>query len=333
MIISKIQQFPITPFLDQISETLKTASSRAIVLTAETGAGKSTVFPLSLLDKFDGKILMTEPRRLAVLGVANRVADLLDEECGNRVGYRIQLETKKSQATQLEVVTEAILVRELQNDPALEKYNVVVLDEFHERSVNLDLALAFLKEAMELRDDLYVVVMSATIDAKKIAEYLGDNTPVIEVPGRTFPVKVEYKPTKTVVSAIQYALDSYDGNILVFLPGIYEIRKCESELREIIEIDDVEIHVLHSSVNFEDQKKILTPPSNAIRRIIISSAIAETSLTIPGISVVIDSGLSRVNRLNIGTGMENLVTERESDFSALQRTGRAGREKEGFCIR
>ena len=333
MIISKIQQFPITPFLDQISETLKTASGRAIVLTAETGAGKSTVFPLSLLDKFDGKILMTEPRRLAVLGVANRVADLLDEECGNRVGYRIQLETKKSQATQLEVVTEAILVRELQNDPALEKYNVVVLDEFHERSVNLDLALAFLKEAMELRDDLYVVVMSATIDAKKIAEYLGSNTPVIEVPGRTFPVKVEYKPTKTVVSAIQYALDSYDGNILVFLPGIYEIRKCESELRETIEIDDVEIHVLHSSVNFEDQKKILTPPSNAIRRIIISSAIAETSLTIPGISVVIDSGLSRVNRLNIGTGMEKLVTERESDFSALQRTGRAGREKEGFCIR
>lgn len=329
---NKIQQFPISPFLDQISDSLHNTPGRALVLTAETGAGKSTILPLSILEKFDGKILMTEPRRLAVLGVANRVSDLLDEQCGNTVGYRIQLETKKSASTRLEVVTEAILVRELQNDPALEKYNVVVLDEFHERSVNLDLALAFLKEAMELRDDLYVVVMSATIDARKIAGYLGEGTPVVEVPGRTFPVHFEYKPTKTIVSAIQYAFDNYDGNILVFLPGIYEIRKCEGELREALTDEDVEIHVLHSSVNFEDQKKILTP-SAATRRIIISSAIAETSLTIPGIRVVIDSGLSRINRLNIATGMENLVTERESEFSAKQRAGRAGREQEGYCIR
>lgn len=330
---TKIQTFPITPFLDEISGKLKSAPGRAIVLTAETGAGKSTILPLSLLEQFEGKILMTEPRRLAVLGVANRVSDLLDEKCGNTVGYRIQLETKKTESTRLEVVTEAILVRELQNDPALEKYNVVVLDEFHERSVNLDLALAFLKEAMELRDDLYVVVMSATIDARKIADYLGNETPVVEVPGRTFPVHFEYKPSKTVVNAIQYALDNYEGNILVFLPGIYEIRKCENELLEVIDDSDVEIHILHSSVNFDDQKKILTPGAADSRRVIISSAIAETSLTIPGISVVIDSGLSRVNRLNIATGMENLVTERESEFSAKQRAGRAGREQEGYCIR
>lgn len=334
---SKISSFPITPFLEEICDKLKKSQNRAIVLTAETGAGKSTILPLGLLENFDGKILMTEPRRLAVLGVANRVADLLDEKPGDSVGYRIQLETKKSDYTRLEVVTEAILVRELQKDPALEKFNVVVLDEFHERSVNLDLALAFLKEAMMLREDLFVVVMSATIDANKISEYLGSETPVVDVPGRTFPVEFQYLPTKTATSAIQYALENTDGNILAFLPGIYEIRKCYNELIDIYgscKTDNLEIHILHSSINFEDQKKILTPcADNKVRRVIISSAIAETSLTIPGISVVVDSGLSRVNRLNIATGMENLVTERESEFSAKQRAGRAGREKPGKCLR
>lgn len=333
--IIKVDQFPITPYLEEICTVLKTSQNRTLVLTAETGAGKSTILPLGLLEKLDGKILMTEPRRLAVLGVANRVSDLLDEECGNTVGYRIQLETKKSSTTRLEIVTEAILVRELQKDPSLENYNVVVLDEFHERSVNMDLALAFLKEAMELRDDLYVVVMSATIDGEKIASYLGNNTPVIEVPGRTFPVSLEYKPTSSLINVIQYALSNYEGNILVFLPGIYEIRKTYGELQEELGYNnkDVEIHVLHSSVNFEDQKKILSPSAATIRRVILSSAIAETSLTIPDITVVIDSGMSRVNRLNLATGMENLVTERESEFSAKQRAGRAGRTREGHCIR
>jgi ATP-dependent helicase HrpB len=172
--------FPITPYLDDICETLKKSPSRFLILTAETAAGKSTVLPLALLQKFSGKILMTEPRRLAVLGVANRVSEIWSGECSGKpdeVGYKIHLEKHVTRDTRLEVVTEAILVRQLQSDPALEDYKVVVLDEFHERSVNTDLALAFLKEAMQLRDDLFVIVMSATIETKRLQAYLaGDGS-------------------------------------------------------------------------------------------------------------------------------------------------------------
>ena len=224
-------QFPITPYLEDICVTLKNSPSRFLILTAETAAGKSTVLPLALLKNFEGKILMTEPRRLAVLGVSNRVSELWEKEySGNfkEIGYKIHLESKIYNETRLEFVTEAILVRQLQSDPALEDYQVIVLDEFHERSVNTDLALAFLKEAMQLRDDLFVVIMSATIDTGRLQSYLGKDTPIVKIPGRQFAVKVEYEPEKSVVSAIRTALDSkMDGNILVFLPGIADIRKAQ----------------------------------------------------------------------------------------------------------
>ena len=166
----EIQKFPIIPYLEQICDTLKKSPSHFLVLTAEAAAGKSTVLPLALLEHFSGKIIMTEPRRIAVLGVANRVGELTEKP--KEIGYKIHLESRITCETRLEVVTEAILVRQLQSDPALEDYNVVVLDEFHERSVNTDLALAFLKEAMQLRDDLFVVIMSATIDTKKLQRWL-----------------------------------------------------------------------------------------------------------------------------------------------------------------
>ena len=360
-----ISKFPISEKLSEITATLKNSPTRFLILTAETAAGKSTVLPLALLEDFQGKIVMTEPRRLAVLGVANRVSDLLGENVGKSVGYKIQLDKKISSETRLEIVTEGILVRQLQADPVLENYNLVVLDEFHERSVNTDLALAFLKEAMELRDDLFVIIMSATIDTDKLHKYLGEETPVMKIPGRQFPVEVIYDDKSSVESAIERELnfkqaDANKGNILVFLPGIREIRRVESELKANTGVlgqhtaggslhtagvgqpstlerqptagtGDVELCILHSSISLEEQKRILRPSEN--RRVILSSAIAETSLTVPGVTTVIDSGLARVNRMNVGAGMEGLSTEIESEFSAEQRKGRAGRLMAGRCIR
>lgn len=332
-----MNQYPITPYLDDICAALRNSPSRFLILTAETAAGKSTVLPLALLQNFSGKMIMTEPRRIAVLGVANRLAE---SATPGEVGYKIHLENNITKETRLEVVTEAILVRQLQSDPALEDYNVVVLDEFHERSVNTDLALAFLKEAMLLRDDLFVVIMSATIDTKKLQEYLGDcgETPIFKVPGRQFPVQVLYEPEKGVVSAVREALSSsrpvQHKNILVFLPGISDIRKAQDALLEtglFDENSDNELCILHSSISLEEQKRVLKETRK--RRVILSSAIAETSLTVPGVSTVIDSGLARINRLDINTGMEKLTTETESEFSAEQRKGRAGRLCEGTCIR
>lgn len=333
MLSEEIKQYTITNYLDEICGSLKSSDSRFLILTAETAAGKSTILPLALLQHFQGKIFMTEPRRLAVLGVANRVADLWQEKCGETVGYKIHLENKISAKTRLEVATEAILIRHLQEDPALEEYNVVVLDEFHERSVNTDLALAFLKEAVELRDDLFVIIMSATIDTEKLQNYLGNNTPVMKVPGRQFPVDIVYDNKNTVEQAVvNECLHGDDGDILVFLPGIKEIRRAEQELLGRLPAD-VEVLKLHSSISLEDQKRVITAHNDGKKRVILSSAIAETSLTVPGITTVIDSGLSRINRMNISTGMENLSTEIESEFSACQRSGRAGRTQAGKCIR
>ena len=359
-----ISHFPITEHLEKITSTLKGSPSHALVLTAETGAGKSTVLPLALLQEFSAsftanstssaststssraKILMTEPRRLAVVGVANRLAEELEEAPGGRIGYRIHLENRVSSETKLEVMTEGILIRMLQSDPALEGVNLVILDEFHERSINTDLALAFLREAMELRDDLFILIMSATIESKKIAAFLGQDTPVLEIPGRTFPVDIQYQPDMTIDDAVHSAIekqlppaggDVAGKAILCFLPGIREIRSAQASLsltlKSKIESGKIEVCILHSSISFSEQKHILTPPAPGSIRIILSSAIAETSLTLPGVVCVIDSGLSRVNRINLSTGMENLVTEAESEFSAAQRAGRAGREREGSCIR
>ena len=335
---TELAEFPITSHLENICDSLKNSPSRFLVLTAETAAGKSTILPLALMETFSGKIIMTEPRRIATLGVANRLADLCGQEVGERVGYKIHLENKVSKDTQLEVVTEAILVRQLQNDPALENYNVVVLDEFHERSVNTDLALAFLKEAMQLRDDLFVIIMSATIDTEKLQKYCDE--PVLKIPGRQFPVEIVYRPGKSVTAAVPEALEG-SGNILVFLPGISDIRKAYDSLLQTGLFDkdndnDNELLILHSSISLEEQKRVITPPREGQqikRRVILSSAIAETSLTVPGVSVVIDSGLARVNRIDINTGMEKLTTESESEFSAEQRAGRAGRLGPGKCIR
>lgn len=434
----QIKSLPIYSHLEEICGALKSSPSRFLVLTAETGAGKSTAVPLALLENFPKKILMLEPRRLAAVNVASRVAELLGEQVGQTAGYKVFLENKTCGSTRLEVMTEAILTRRLQSDPSLEDASVVVLDEFHERSINADLALAFLKEAMQLRDDLFVVIMSATIDARRIAEFCSagndgkaengaatenvgktrngaatntdsktlkgaansglatDNgskainaAPILEIPGRTFPVQYIYKPELGVARAVLFATETLDaaGNggkpeiaaqtktvgktesgaaasgfasdigsktesgaanlglateiagktktggrsILVFLPGIYEINKTFSELRPLL--PDAQIERLHSSVSFEEQKKILSPTAPGTTRVILSSAIAETSLTIPDVVCVIDCGLSRVSLMDNNVGATRLVTMPESEFSAAQRAGRAGRTQEGICVR
>lgn len=373
---STIDNLPITPFLDEAASLLA-GPERALVLTAETGAGKSTAMPLALLEHFPGKILMLEPRRIAALAVASRVASLLGEEVGETSGYRMHLETCVSARTRFEVLTEAILVRMLQTDPSLEGVSVVVLDEFHERSVHTDLALAFLKDAVALRDDLHILVMSATMDAERVASYLGCRT--FSVPGRLFPVDVRYRPYADIAetallqrwngrddiagkaaravldelaladmqnsrTSVREADEAYaKGDILVFLPGLSELTRARDYILEalpgigMMSADStacVDVQILHSSTPFAEQKRILAGNTGkSIRRVILASSIAETSITVPGVTVVIDSGLSRESRYSQAAGMNRLVTLTESEFSAGQRTGRAGRIAPGKCIR
>jgi ATP-dependent helicase HrpB len=340
---NQISSLPVTPYLDKICQGLKASPSHFLVLTAETAAGKSTAVPLALLNHFAKKILMLEPRRLAVLAIADRVSELLQQQPGETVGYRIQLESRVSPATRLEIITEAILTRRLQEDPSLTDVGVVVIDEFHERSINADLALAFLKESLQLRDNLFVVVMSATIDVVPLCSYLGTDkspAPLFSVPGRRFPVAIFYDgkttPAQAVLKELQNGYRTKEvqetgGSILVFLPGIAEIRRCRDQLKEAGASAD--LFVLHSSLTTAEQRAVLEAPDPNRRRVILSSSIAETSLTVPGVTTVIDCGLARFTRMNTVAGMEQLVTESESVFSAEQRAGRAGRICPGKCIR
>lgn len=352
----KTPDLPITPYLEKIVETTLSSPSRFLVLTAETGAGKSTAVPQSFLHRVKGKIVVLEPRRVAAAAVASRIAETLGGEVGGLVGSRMRLDTKVSSNTRIEIITEAILTRMIQSDPGLEGISVVILDEFHERSIHSDLALALLSDITALRDDLYVLIMSATIDSERLSDFL--SAPTIHVPGRTFPVEIRYRPPNpardgrlprietAVADSIREVLEdaSLPGDILAFLPGIAELRRCAEQLAGA----GADIHILHSSVPLSEQRSILAagnetcgndgmnevPPRKGLqRRVILSSSIAETSVTVPGVSIVVDSGLSRTGRLDLPTGMYRLVTGLESDFSAAQRAGRAGRTGPGTCIR
>ncbi|MBO4507917.1 MAG: ATP-dependent helicase HrpB [Spirochaetaceae bacterium] len=330
-----VGSLPITPYLPKIVEALKSAESKFLVLTAETAAGKSTAVPPALLDAFAGNILMLEPRRLAAVAVASRVAELLGEKCGETAGYRLHLDSCVSAKTRFEVMTEAILVRMMQEDASLDGVSVVILDEFHERSIWTDLSLAFLKDAVQLRDDLFVLIMSATIDTERLTSFLGCEH--IHVPGRQYPVEISYRQpeNRDICEDVADVVRSIpkNENVLVFLPGLRELRRTEELLAPFAEKTGSELFVLHSSIPVQEQRKVLSPAQDGTRRIILSSAVAETSVTVPGITYVVDSGLSRINRLNTATGMNHLVTELESVFSAEQRAGRAGRTAKGNCIR
>jgi ATP-dependent helicase HrpB len=336
-----LDALPIAPHLPEIAAALGRA--RGAVLQAPPGAGKSTAVPLALLDEawLGGRgILMLEPRRLAARAVATRMAALLGEPVARRVGYRTRLETKVSRATRLTVVTEGVLTRMLQSDPALEDIVLVIFDEFHERSLVADLGLALALDVQaHLRDDLRVLVMSATLDTAPVARLLGD-VPVITAAGRAFPVETRHLPraepatlARDVARAVQLALEEPAGDVLAFLPGAPEIRRVARLLAETGLPAGVSVHPLFGDLPIAEQDAALSPAPPGRRKVVLATAIAETSLTIEGVRIVVDSGFARRARFDPLTGMSGLVTTRVSRAAADQRRGRAGRLGPGLCLR
>ncbi|MEZ4585590.1 MAG: ATP-dependent helicase HrpB [Gemmatimonadales bacterium] len=334
---SPASPLPILEALPRIRAAL--AAARAAVVVAEPGAGKSTVVPLELLDEpwLGGKrIVMLEPRRVAARFAARRMAQTRGEAVGDTVGYRVRFDTRVSSSTRIEVVTEGVLTRLLRQDPALEEYGLVIFDEFHERSLPADLGLALTLESRAvLRPDLGVLVMSATIDSAATAALLGD-VPVVESPGRVHPVTTHYRPRRPdqpleshLLGVIDEALDATDGDLLVFLPGAGEIRRVGEALAA--RRPDLAALPLHGSLPAEEQDRALTPGPR--RRVVLSTSIAETSLTLEGIRAVIDAGLMRIPRFSPRTGMTRLETVTVTRASADQRRGRAGRLGPGACYR
>ncbi|HKN88504.1 MAG TPA: ATP-dependent helicase HrpB, partial [Nitrospiraceae bacterium] len=332
---------PIQSVLAQLQKILR--DGQHAVLIAPPGAGKTTVVPLALLDEpwlQDRRIMMLEPRRVAARAAARRMATMLGESVGETVGYRIRFETKVGAKTWIEVVTEGILARLLQHDPSLSGYGLVIFDEFHERSLHADLALALTLDAQRaLRNDLRILVMSATLDCVSVAELLSD-APVVSCQGRLFPVDTQYldRPRsmpvdQAVAQMIQKVLTLKSGSLLVFLPGMAEIRRVERRLLQSGLGSDVLLAPLHGDLPQQAQDVAIAPPATGKRKIVLSTAIAETSLTIEGIRVVIDSGLMRVPRFDPRTGLTRLDTIKITQDSAEQRRGRAGRLEPGACYR
>ena len=334
---------PVAAIADEVSRTLR--KQPALVITAPPGAGKSTLLPLTLLRDapVEGKILMLEPRRLAARQIAERMAEMLGEPVGKTVGYRIRFEKKVSSETRIEVLTEGILTRMLESDPTLEGTGIVIFDEFHERSLHSDLALALTRQAQQLlRPDLRLVVMSATIDTSAICESL--QAPLIESQGRMFPVEVLYAKEdsdpldmpQVAANAVRRALQEQEGDILVFLPGQAEIMRCAELLQGV----PVSVFPLYGNLPPAEQRQAIMPirgqgagSKEQERRVVIATPIAETSLTIEGVRVVIDSGLCRTVVFDQRTGLSHLETVPISMDMATQRTGRAGRVAPGVCYR
>lgn len=332
---------PIEPLLPTLRDTL--SSARAVVLVAPPGAGKTTRVPLALLDASwlgTQRIVMLEPRRLATRAAARQMASLLGERVGERVGYRMRGESRVGPRTRIEVVTEGILTRMLQHDPGLDGIGVVIFDEFHERSLVADTGLALTLATAELfRDDLRLVVMSATLDGAAVAELLG-GAPLLESAGRAFPVETRHAPARQgvrleahVAQVIRETIATEPGSILVFLPGAGEIRRVEALLRDGALPAGVRVAPLYGMLEGRAQDAAIAPAAPGERKIVLATSIAETSLTIDGIRVVIDGGLMRIPRFSPGTGMTRLDTVRVSRASADQRRGRAGRLSAGICIR
>lgn len=310
-------------------------------MQAPPGAGKTTRIPLAILEQARGagKILLIQPRRLAVYGAARRMAFTLNEKPGQTVGYRTRYDQKISNATRIEVVTEGIFLRQIQQDPELSGVDLVIFDEFHERAVTIDLGLAFALETQSaLREDLRIIVMSATLDGKRLADWL--QAPLIQSEGRLFPVDTRYAPLPVntwpeqhTANVILRALAQEPGNVLVFLPGLRELQRVKQRLEESGLPDNTGVFLLHASLPQDVQEQAIAPTVAPHRKVVLATNVAETSVTIEGIRVVIDSGQVRVARYDERSGMERLHTETISAASAEQRRGRAGRVSAGVCIR
>ncbi len=321
---------------------------RDAVLQAPPGAGKSTLVPLALLAEpwlRGRRILLLEPRRVAARAVAQRMASLLQEQVGATVGYRMRLDTRVSRATRIEVITEGVLTRMLQDDPELPGIGCVIFDEFHERSLQADIALALCIDARaQLDAGFRLLAMSATLDGARVAALL-DDAPVVEVPGRQFPVDVRYvgtglpvlpgpgeSPERIVAQIVRRALGEAEGDLLVFLPGAGEIRRVQGLLSDL-STANLQLMALYGELDAREQDAVLAAHDARLRRIVLATNIAETSVTIPGVTVVIDAGLARRSRFDPATGMSRLELTRISRASADQRAGRAGRTQAGVCYR
>ncbi|MFJ2549202.1 ATP-dependent helicase HrpB [Pseudomonas sp. NPDC087612] len=335
--------------IDAVLPALRAALSQRheAVLEAPPGAGKTTRVPLALLDEpwlAGQRILMLEPRRLAARAAAERLASELGEQVGQTVGYRIRLDSKVGPNTRIEVVTEGILTRRLQADPALDGVGLLIFDEFHERSLDADLALALSLNGRELlRDDppLKILLMSATLEGERLSSLL-DDAPVVSSEGRMYPVDIRWsRPFQAgefieprVVDTVLQAISDESGSVLVFLPGQAEIRRVHQSLQEVLgERRDILLCPLHGELDLNAQRAAIDTPAAGLRKVVLATNIAETSLTIDGVRVVVDAGLARVPRFDPGSGMTRLDTQRISRASATQRAGRAGRLEPGVCYR
>lgn len=337
-----MQPSHIYPVLDVFDElTDKLANYPIVILQAPPGAGKSTVLPLILMREpwlHGTKIIMLEPRRLAAHAVALRLAAQLDEQAGQTIGYRIRFETKISASTKVEVVTEGILTRMIQTDNSLDGVGLLIFDEFHERSLQADLALALSLQIQNiLRPDLKILIMSATLDGNQLSTILG-NAPIVTSLGRQFPVEVRYSAHDSNTSVIQQttkavvqALREARGDVLVFLPGAGEIKRVAEHLAD--ENVSAAIHPLYGDLPFQQQQEAILPRSHGRRKVVLATSIAETSLTIEGITVVIDAGWARAPRFDPRSGLTRLETMRVTGDAADQRAGRAGRLGPGLCYR
>jgi len=333
-----MKTLPIYEVLEELKNTLRTNST--VILEADPGAGKTTIVPLSLLEEewLRGKtILLLEPRRIVARNAATRMSNTLREDLGQTVGYRIRFESRVSSITRIEVVTEGIFTRRIQSDPELNNVGLVIFDEFHERNLQTDLGLALALEVQSaLREDIKILVMSATLDGKSLSLFL--NAPIVKSQGRSYPVDIRYLDSSkerldvSISLAIKKALAD-KGDILVFLAGSGEIRRIQKELEENLNLADILIFPLYGDLSFKEQEIAVNPDKLGKRKIILSTNIAESSLTIEGVGVVIDSGFCRVSRFDPSSGMTKLVTTQIALDSVTQRTGRAGRLGPGVSYR
>jgi len=318
---------PIDSFIDGIADNLR--RFRATVVTAAPGAGKTTRVPPALVAA--GPVILLQPRRVAARAIAARIADERGWTLGRDVGWQVRFDRRFSTDTRLLVVTEGILTARLQTDPLLSGFTTIVLDEFHERSVHADLAIALARQAWRARDDLRMVVMSATLESSAVSAFL-DGCPIVDVPGRVHPLDVSYAPGQSAAEAAVDALAATTGQVLCFLPGAAEIRRAVNDLQARVgSAGSVEIVPLHGSLDADAQDLALRPSPR--RRIIVATNIAETSLTVPGVTAVVDAGLHKVARYDAERGIDSLETERITADASDQRAGRAGRLAAGVVRR